>query len=176
MACTQACGGELTIGSRWLDPSRQVGRQPLHHRLANRLFNRLVKTILKIDVADTQCPAKVMKVSDLSKLVLRLNQSGQEFDIDLLLAAREIGLEIREVPITWSYRKGIKRHMVTEGPRGAHPGTGPAAKYRHSASFEDRAGQIHRPPMSVGDSPPGEPQNALEDTTKVRTLSWGRRE
>ena len=126
--CTRARSGELMIGSRWLDPSRQVGRQPLHQRMANRLFNRLVKNILKIDLADTQCPAKVMKVSDLSKLVLRLNQSGQEFDIDLLLAAREIGLEIREVPITWSYTKGIKRHMVTEGPAGAHRGTAPAAE------------------------------------------------
>ena len=71
--CTQARGGELTIGSRWLDPSRQVSRQPLHHRLANRLFNRFVKHILKIELADTQCPAKVMKVSDLSRLILRLN-------------------------------------------------------------------------------------------------------
>ncbi len=173
--CTQARGGELTIGSRWLDPSRQVSRQPLHHRLANRLFNRFVKHILKIELADTQCPAKVMKVSDLSRLILRLNQSGQEFDIDLLLAAREVGLAMRELPISWSYRKEIKRHLVTEGPRALIQVLGLRRKYKHSAVFEDRADPIYRLPMSGGDQSVGDPQSTFDATRKVRTLSWGQR-
>ena len=152
-----------------------MSRQPLHHRVANRLFNRFVKHILKIELADTQCPAKVMKVSDLSKLILRLNQSGQEFDIDLLLAAREVGLAIRELPISWSYRKEIKRHLVTEGPRALIQVLGLRRKYKHSAVFEDRASPIYRLPMSGGDQSVDDPQSTFDATRKVRTLSWGQR-
>ena len=72
-------------------------------------------------------------------------------------------------------QKGDQTPHGHRGPRALIQVLGLRRKYRHSASFEDRAGQIHRPPMSVGDSPPGEPQNALEDTRKVRTLSWGQR-
>ena len=94
--------GELVLGSRWLDETMVVKRQPLLRRLASRTFNRLVREVLSLDITDTQCAAKAVRVADLPRLTARITETGFGFDVDLLMAAREAGMDIFESAIPWT--------------------------------------------------------------------------
>ena len=168
--CSRSRPGELVIGSRWLDPTLQVDRQPPHHRAANRVYNRLIEAVVDVDLTDTQCPAKAMRVADLTKLVLRLNQSGLEFDLDLILAAQEIDLIVREVPITWSHRRGLNRHVVQEAPGAVRQLFLLRKKYGRPNAAEDRTHVIEQ--LSL---PADDPGRVSELNRKVTVTSWGQR-
>jgi cellulose synthase/poly-beta-1,6-N-acetylglucosamine synthase-like glycosyltransferase len=133
--------GELALGSRWLDPRMMVKRQPLSRRIASRTFNRLVRDLLDLDITDTQCAAKAMRVADLPRLMPRITETGFGFDVDLLMAAREAGMDIFESAIPWKDVPGSSvtlrraapemfrellaiRHKYGQHgtPRPAHPG------------------------------------------------------
>ena len=98
--------GELVVGSRWLDSSLQGIPQPRLRRIASRTFNRIVRGMLDLDITDTQCAAKAMRVSDIPRLSARITATGFSFDVDLLMAAREAGMDIFEEAIAWSDVEG----------------------------------------------------------------------
>ncbi|MEA2645640.1 MAG: hypothetical protein QOE92_723, partial [Chloroflexota bacterium] len=108
--------GELVVGSRWLDASLQRVPQPFTRRLASRTFNRIVRGLLDLDITDTQCAAKAMRVSDIPHVIGRITATGFSFDVDLLMAAREAGMDIFEEAIPWSDVDGS-----TVSLRGAVP-------------------------------------------------------
>jgi glycosyltransferase involved in cell wall biosynthesis len=47
-------GSDIVIGSRWVDPNLQSNPQPWYRRLNGRLYNLLLRTILGLDLTDTQ--------------------------------------------------------------------------------------------------------------------------
>jgi hypothetical protein len=65
---------------------------------------------------DTQCPAKVLTVGDLAAVTDRVTTDGFTFDLDLILAAFEMGLNVREIPVTWEDMPGstlsVRRQVV----------------------------------------------------------------
>src|SRR5262249_10640365 len=54
-------GADIAIGSRWLRSETQTHRQPLHRQLFGRIFNVLLRMILGLPFADTQCGFKAFK-------------------------------------------------------------------------------------------------------------------
>src|ERR1700744_844711 len=51
-------GGDISIGSRWLERSRQTIRQPFYRRFFGRCFNGVTRAIMGLPFADTQCGFK----------------------------------------------------------------------------------------------------------------------
>src|SRR5260221_1648910 len=51
-------GGDVDIGSRWLDPSLQFQRQSLKRQLMSRAYNIFIPSVLTFPYRDTQCGFK----------------------------------------------------------------------------------------------------------------------
>lgn len=66
-------------------------------------FNLLVRMLLGLPHTDTQCGLKAFPRSLGLELLRRMRTGGFLFDIELLLAARELDLPIEEVPVCVRY-------------------------------------------------------------------------
>ena len=54
-------GADIAIGSRWLDASLQTERQPFHRQVFGRIFNLVLRIVLGLHFADTQCGFKAFR-------------------------------------------------------------------------------------------------------------------
>ncbi len=51
-------GADIAIGSRWIDPGLQIEHQPALREVLGRIFNLLLRIILRLHFKDTQCGFK----------------------------------------------------------------------------------------------------------------------
>jgi cellulose synthase/poly-beta-1,6-N-acetylglucosamine synthase-like glycosyltransferase len=114
--CDSVEPGTLVAGSRWLDPTVQRPRQRFLRRVSSRVFNRLVRTVLHLELRDTQCPAKAVRASSLRPMASRLNTNGFGFDLDLLMAAPLGRVAVSEIPIHWGDRAGSTVRLGRAAP------------------------------------------------------------
>lgn len=76
-----------------------------------------VRRLLGLSYSDTQCGAKVLR-RDAAELILpRIGAKDLLFDVELLLAARETGQEIVEVPTVWIDQEGSRVDPVADTRR-----------------------------------------------------------
>jgi hypothetical protein len=77
-------------------------KQPLRRRAASRIFNALVRLLLGLPYADTQCGAKIFRRTAMKSLVASLTVADYAFDVDLLYAAHRGKLDIFEESTVWA--------------------------------------------------------------------------
>jgi hypothetical protein len=76
-----------------------------------------VRRLLGLSYRDTQCGAKVLR-RDAAELILpRVAATDLLFDVELLLAARETGQQIVEVPTVWIDQDGSRVDPVADTRR-----------------------------------------------------------
>ena len=111
-------GADIVIGSRWVDPNLQSQPQPLHRRLNGRLYNLLLRTILGLNLTDTQNGFKAF-TRTAGKAVFALQKiPGWGFDAESLFFARTLGFSVREVPVEYIYYpEGSKIRPYRDGAR-----------------------------------------------------------
>ncbi|MGA3219717.1 MAG: glycosyltransferase, partial [Acidimicrobiales bacterium] len=114
--CTGVSSGELRVGSRWQDRTTQLRKQPVGRQIASRAFNQYVRAMLGLDIKDTQCSAKAVRVESLPAILHRVDSTGFSFDVDLIMSAQQAGLAITEVPVFWAHRKGSTVSMRRAAP------------------------------------------------------------
>lgn len=109
-------GADIALGSR-------RNRKLLRHRQswfrenAGRLFNRIVRMLLRLDFVDTQCGFKLF-TRPCAEAIFPLQQiDGWGFDPELLFIARRLGFCAREVPVIWSHAAGAKIRMGRDSLR-----------------------------------------------------------
>jgi dolichyl-phosphate beta-glucosyltransferase len=84
-----------------------------------RGFNAMVRLLLLPGIHDTQCGFKLFTAQARDEILPRLRlyreQSSQisvpkvtAFDVELLVVARRLGLQIDIVPVTWTYGEQSK--------------------------------------------------------------------
>src|SRR5215470_7642408 len=84
-------GMDVAIGSRWLDPSLQVLRQPLKRRVYSRAFNLYLRIFLGLPFRDTQCGFKAF-TRRAAMTIFPLQQITRwGFDPEVLFIARNKG-------------------------------------------------------------------------------------
>lgn len=88
------------IGSRFLKGARVSGRSVLRNGVGH-IFHLIVKGLFNMPYKDTQCGVKIFKVEALERILPELKIKNMAFDVDLLVAARKNGLEIKEIPTIW---------------------------------------------------------------------------
>jgi glycosyltransferase involved in cell wall biosynthesis len=93
-----------------------VGRS-VPRRLTSAGFALSVRTLLRLPYGDTQCGAKVMRRQSAQELLPSLTHGDLSFDVDMLLAARERGQRIVEVPTVWIDRAGSRVRPVHDARR-----------------------------------------------------------
>lgn len=105
------------IASRRHPASVLPVRRPLRRRVASAGFAGGVRALMRLPYADTQCGAKVLR-GDVARAALpRLTARGLLFDVDLLLAVRDLGCEVVEVPTVWVDRDGSRVDAVADSRR-----------------------------------------------------------
>jgi glycosyltransferase involved in cell wall biosynthesis len=97
-------GADVVIGSRRLKDSRIIESQPIHRRFLGELFRVMTKTLFGLPFDDTQAGFKVFNQS--SRAIFEKQKiSGWSFDVEILVLAKKLGLEVKEIPIQWEDRR-----------------------------------------------------------------------
>jgi glycosyltransferase involved in cell wall biosynthesis len=91
---------DLVIGSRYLSQKPVVAKKL--NVAGVRLFNFLIRILIRADFSDSQSGYRVMKASVLRNM--RLNSSGYEIESEMLVKTVRRGFEVREVPISFEQR------------------------------------------------------------------------
>jgi dolichyl-phosphate beta-glucosyltransferase len=112
-----AGGAEIAIGSRWLRAELQTQRQSLHRQLFGRIFNLLLRIVLGLQFADTQCGFKAFtrRAAQTILPLQRIERWG--FDPEILFLARKFGFRVEEVPVRWGHSGGTRIHPLIDGSR-----------------------------------------------------------
>jgi glycosyltransferase involved in cell wall biosynthesis len=103
LAAAESADG--AIGSRWAPGARVVGRSPAR-AFASRAFAALVRTLLRLPYADTQCGIKIFHRRFLPAYLAAARVADLAFDVELLLLLERAGARIVEVPTVWHAQPG----------------------------------------------------------------------
>ena len=96
-----ASGADVAIGSRALNRSLIVRRQPLLREWSGRLFNLVVQLLALPGIHDSQCGFKLFRAEVAQDLFGRAQSDGFGFDVEVLALAKHLGYRIAEVPVRW---------------------------------------------------------------------------
>ena len=108
-------GADVAIGSRWLRVELQTERQPLYRQLFGRIFNLVLRVILGLRFADTQCGFKAFR-HDAAQRIFPLQKIERwGWDPEILFLARRAGLRVDEVPVLWAHSEGTRLHPFRDG-------------------------------------------------------------
>lgn len=100
-----AAGAPVAIGSRAVDPSLVVERQPLYRVAMGKLFNLLVRLLCVGGIRDTQCGFKLFTRDAAREVFSRARVDRFAWDVEALLLARRLGYAIAEVPVLWFHKE-----------------------------------------------------------------------
>jgi glycosyltransferase involved in cell wall biosynthesis len=103
-----AAQADCVIGSRWLPGAVLHQSQPWLRRFFSRAFHMVVQVFFRMNIQDTQCPAKVMRRAAIEKIHSALRIADLAFDVNLLYALKREGFRILEVATEWTDKSGSK--------------------------------------------------------------------
>lgn len=106
---------DIVIGSRSIDGAKVVIHEPLYRELLGKLFNKIVRILCVPGFVDTQCGAKLFRRDAALKIFSLLKIYGFAFDVEILYLAKQLGLRVKEIPITWYYSKETKVRTFRHG-------------------------------------------------------------
>lgn len=108
-------GADMAIGSRWLDRSLQIVRQPLYRRFLGRCFNLVTRAVVRLPFADTQCGFKAF-TRTAAQTVFQLQRIDRwGFDPEILFIALRRGFTVREIPVTWGHDERTRISYLRAG-------------------------------------------------------------
>jgi glycosyltransferase involved in cell wall biosynthesis len=105
---------DLALGSRAMDRRLIETHQSAFREFAGILFNKVVRTILRLPFVDTQCGFKAFR-RDRCRIIFEqqtIERFG--FDPELLYLARHHGLSTVEVPVRWAHSPATKVSMFRD--------------------------------------------------------------
>jgi dolichyl-phosphate beta-glucosyltransferase len=108
---------DIAIGSRWLRPELQTQRQSLLRQFYGRLFNLLLRVLLGLNFKDTQCGFKAFTRQAVRKIFPLQQIERWGFDPELLYLARQAGLKVVEIPVSWAHTGGTRISPLRDGLR-----------------------------------------------------------
>jgi len=91
----------VIIGSRYLRRGYIKIKQPFWRIFFARSANLLIRLMLGLKLTDTQCGFKMFETSIAKKIFAKMTLNRWGFDFEILLIAKKMGLEIKEVPVFW---------------------------------------------------------------------------
>jgi glycosyltransferase involved in cell wall biosynthesis len=97
---------DVVIGSRKLRDSDITAAQPLNRRLFGAAFALVSHLIFPLPVKDTQCGAKAFRADAARRLANETRERNWTFDLDLVLSACRLDLDIHEFPVVWADQDG----------------------------------------------------------------------
>jgi dolichyl-phosphate beta-glucosyltransferase len=105
---------DVAIGSRAMNRKLIETRQSPFREFAGILFNKIVRTILRLPFVDTQCGFKAFRRERCRIIFEQQTIERFGFDPELLYLARHHGLSTVEVPVRWSHSPATKVSMFRD--------------------------------------------------------------
>jgi len=91
---------DVVIGSRNMEDSYIVGKSE-SRQVLSKGFNLLVKSMLALNINDTQVGAKMYRASLLKELAPKLRENSMSYDVEILKKLQIANVSIKEIPIVW---------------------------------------------------------------------------
>jgi dolichyl-phosphate beta-glucosyltransferase len=93
-------GADVAIASRQSGGLKRVKRS-WFRRLIGRGFRYLVRVVVVRGIDDTQCGFKMFRRRAARAVFPIQHLEGWAFDVEILFIARQLGFDVREVPVDW---------------------------------------------------------------------------
>ena len=106
-------GAAIAIGSREAPGAERIG-EPFKRHFVGRVFNLLVRWLVLPGIQDTQCGFKCFTAAAAEAVFPKQTLEGWSFDVEILVIARQLGLRVQEVPLTWVYDAGSRVNMMRD--------------------------------------------------------------
>lgn len=111
-------GADIVIGSRWVDSNLQTTPQPWYRRLNGRIYNLLLRTLLGLDLTDSQNGFKAFTRKAAKSAFAIQKIPGWGFDAESLFIAHKLGFRVAEVPVEYEYcPEGSKIRPYRDGAK-----------------------------------------------------------
>lgn len=110
-------GYDLVIGSRALQSSSILQKQPWFRQNMGKVFNLLVRLLGLAKIKDTQCGFKCFTDSAAKDIFKLQKLDGFCFDVEVLNIAKQLGYKIKEVPVVWINRIDSRVGIVKDSLR-----------------------------------------------------------
>ena len=104
----------IAMGSRDLPESDIQTKQSWIREHMGKTFNFLVRLITGLPFKDTQCGFKLIHRASIQSLLPKLNVKRFAWDVEFLMFAREWGLSIAEVPVSWAHQEASRVNAVRD--------------------------------------------------------------
>jgi glycosyltransferase involved in cell wall biosynthesis len=95
-------GNRRHYDSRYSVPVRLFGFLYRRH-VVGMAFNACVRTLLPLELRDTQCGLKGFRREALHRIAAALSTTGFTLDVEMLLVAQALGLRLIDVPVCVTY-------------------------------------------------------------------------
>lgn len=96
------------IASRYHPASVLPVKRSLFREMLTKGGGTVVKALFRLGYRDTQCGAKVISGQAMRQVLPLLSSRDFLFDVDLLIATRRLGYDVKEVPTIWVDQAGSK--------------------------------------------------------------------
>lgn len=101
-------GADFVLGSRRVPGARIERRQPRWREGLGHAFSLLAGALVAPDVRDFTCGLKGWRAAAARAVFERASIDGWAFDVELVAAARGLGLATVQLPVTWRDRPASK--------------------------------------------------------------------
>ncbi len=109
---------QAIVGSRRISGAALAKRQPPHRAVSGMMFRAMANRVIP-GFTDTQCGFKFF-AGDVARAAARyLRIDGFAFDVELLRAIIDMGVQVREIPVVWSDKEGSTLRALRDGTRAA---------------------------------------------------------
>jgi len=105
---------DVAIGSRALDRSLIEIHESPFREFAGIVFNKIVRTILRLPFVDTQCGFKAFRRERCRLIFEQQTIERFGFDPELLYLAHHHGLSVVEVPVRWAHSPATRVNMMRD--------------------------------------------------------------
>lgn len=92
---------DIVIADRYNEDSR-INDLPFYRKVFSRLFNVITRFVFGLPYSDTQCGLKIFKAEYAKKFSKMIISRKWTIDLNLLLLAKRLDLNVISVPIIWS--------------------------------------------------------------------------
>ena len=106
-------GADIVIASRQLKQSRRFDEPKLRF-IASRIFNRIIRWILALNVSDSQCGFKGFSSTTARALFSIQRLNGYCFDPEVLFIAKKMKYKVIEAPVIWRYETASKVNLIID--------------------------------------------------------------
>ena len=103
---------DIFFGSRALENSEV--KTAKYRLFIGKIFRVLISYFLSIKIKDTQCGFKLYKNLIAKKIFKKLKTYGFEHDLEVVILAKKMNYQIKELPVKWHHVGQSKLHLFKD--------------------------------------------------------------